>query len=86
MAEIAYAGCAIAAMVCAWLLLRAYLRSRFRLLLWGGLCFIGLTANNVLLLVDKVVLPAVDLSLIRLSIGLVALLVFLAGLILDGDV
>lgn len=86
MAEVAYAGCAIAAALCAWLLLRAYLRSRYRLLLWGGLCFIGLTANNVLLLLDKVVFPAVDLSLFRLSIGLVAVLVFLAGLILDGDV
>lgn len=86
MAEFAYAGCAVAAALCAWLLLRAYLGSRYRLLLWGGICFVGLTANNVLLLLDKVVFPATDLSLFRLSIGLVALLVFLAGLILDGDV
>ncbi|HEY0819076.1 MAG TPA: DUF5985 family protein [Rhizobacter sp.] len=85
MAELAYAACAITAALCAWLLLRAYLRSRFRLLLWGGLCFVGLTLNNVFVVLDKIVLPASDLSLVRLSLGLAALLVFLAGLILDGD-
>lgn len=85
MAELAYAACAITAAVCAWLLLRAYLRSRFRLLLWGGVCFVGLTVNSVLLVLDKMVFPAVDLSVFRLSVGLAALLVLLAGLILDGD-
>jgi hypothetical protein len=85
MAELAYAACALTAALCAGLLLRAYVRSRFRLLLWGGLCFVGLTANNVLLVFDKIVFPAVDLSVLRLSMGLVALLVFLAGLILDGE-
>ncbi|HSE87199.1 MAG TPA: DUF5985 family protein [Candidatus Binatia bacterium] len=38
---------------CTWLLWRAYYRSRYRLLLWGGLCFFGLTLNNALLVVDK---------------------------------
>ena len=85
MAELAYAACAIAAALCAFLLLRGYTQSRFRLLLWGGLCFVGLTLNNVLLVLDKVVFPAVDLSFFRLATGLAALLVFLAGLILDGD-
>ncbi len=86
MAKLAYAGCAITAALCAWLLVRGYLRSRFRLLLWGGLCFVGLTLNNVLLVLDKIVFPDIDMSVFRLSIGLVALVVFLAGLILDGDV
>ena len=85
MAELAYAACAITAALCAWLLLRAYRQSRFRLLLWGGLCFVGLTLNNVFVVVDKIVLPSADLILVRLSLGLAALLVLLAGLILDGD-
>lgn len=85
MAELAYAACAITAALCASLLMRAYLRSRYRLLLWGGLCFVGLTANNVLLVLDKIVLPNVDLSVIRLLTGLIALLILLAGLILDGE-
>lgn len=85
MAELAYTACAITAAVCAWLLVRAYLHSRFRLLLWGGVCFVGLTVNSVLLVLDKMVFPAVDLSVFRLSVGLAALLVLLTGLILDGD-
>jgi hypothetical protein len=85
MAEIAYTACTVTAAICAWLLLRAYLRSRFGLLLWGGLCFVGLTLNNVLLVLDKIVFPSIDLSIFRLSVGLAALLLFLAALILDGD-
>jgi hypothetical protein len=85
MAELAYAACAITAALCAGLLLRAYLRSRFRLLLWGGLCFVGLTLNNIFVVLDKMVLPASDLTLVRLSLALAALLVLLAGLILDGE-
>lgn len=85
MARLVYAACAFTAALCAWLLMRAYFRNRYRLLLWGGLCFIGLTANNVLLVLDKIVFPSDDLSVFRLSVGLVGLLVLLAGLILDGE-
>jgi hypothetical protein len=85
MAELAYAGCAVTALVCAWLLLRGYRQSRFRLLLWSGLCFLGLTLTNLLLVVDKLVLPGIDLSILRLLVGLISLLVFLVGLILEGE-
>lgn len=85
MAEIVYALCAITAALCAGLLLKAYWQSRFRLLLWSGLCFVGLTLTNVLLVVDKLVVPETDLSVLRLMLGLVSLLVFLAGLILEGE-
>lgn len=86
MAELAYALCAITAAVCACLLMRAYVNSGFRLLLWGGLCFVGLTLNNVLLVIDKILLPVtVDLSVWRMLVSLVAVFVLLAGLILDGD-
>ncbi len=85
MAETVYSLCAIAAALCATLLLRAYVQSRFRLLLWSGLCFVGLTLTNLLLVIDKLVVPEIDLSLVRLVVGLLSLLVFLAGLILEGD-
>ena len=39
------------------LLFRSYLESRLRILLWSALCFVCLTANNVLLFVDLVMLP-----------------------------
>jgi 4-amino-4-deoxy-L-arabinose transferase-like glycosyltransferase len=45
MAGIVYALCTLAALLCSWLLLKAYRRSRYKLLLWGGLCFLGLTLH-----------------------------------------
>ncbi len=57
MAAVIYSLCALAALFCAWLLLQAYRRSHYKLLLWGGLCFIGLTLNNILLIIDKLVVP-----------------------------
>jgi hypothetical protein len=80
-----YALCALTAAVCAWLLLRSYLRSRFRLLLWSGICFVGLTLNNALLVLDRFVFPSVDLSTWRLLVALGALLILLFGLVLEGD-
>ncbi|GEM_PF-4466205 len=41
MAALFYPLCTLTAALCAWLLLRSYYRSRYRLLLWGGLCFAG---------------------------------------------
>jgi hypothetical protein len=67
------------------MLLRAYLNSRVRLLLWSALCFAGLAANNVLLVLDRLVLTAQDLSTWRLSIGLVSILLLVTGLILEAD-
>jgi hypothetical protein len=85
MARAIFVLCALTALSCAVLLLRAYFRSRFRLLLWSGLCFVGLTANNVLLLLDRLVFTEVDLSTWRLVVALVAVLLMVAGLILESD-
>lgn len=83
MAGIIYALCALTAAVCAALLLHSYTRSRYRLLLWSGLCFVGLTLNNLLLVIDKLMLPTVDLSIWRSSVALAAMAVLLYGLIFD---
>ena len=80
-----YFLCAVTALLCAWLLLRAYRRSGYRLLLWGGLCFVGLTLNNVLVMVDKYVVPYVDLQTWRLLLALAALMVLLYGLVWDAE-
>jgi Family of unknown function (DUF5985) len=85
MAAVIYSLCALTALLCAVLLLLAYARSRYRLLLWSGLCFIGLTINNLLLVVDKLVLPLVDLSGWRSMVALLAMVVLLYGLIFDAD-
>ena len=85
MAGIIYSLCALTAAACAWMLLRTYARSGYKLLLWGGLCFVGLTLNNVLLIVDKLVVPYMDLSTLRLAFALGAVLIFLYGLIWDSE-
>ena len=59
---------------CAALLLRGYSQTRVRLLFWSGLCFTGLAVSNVLLVLDRIVLPLVDLSTARLLVALVAVL------------
>jgi hypothetical protein len=86
MAAIIYALCALTAMLCTWLLLRAYHGHGYRLLLWSGLCFVGLSINNVLLIIDRLVLPdTVDLSLWRQALTLAALLPLLYGLVWEEE-
>ena len=83
MAAVIYSLCTLAAGLCTWLLLDAYRRGKYQLLLWSGLCFAGLTLNNLLLVIDKLVLPQVDLSVWRTSVALLAMGVLLYGLIWD---
>jgi hypothetical protein len=85
MSAIIYGLCALTALGCALMLLRGYRRSRYRLLLWSGLCFAGLTVNNLLLVIDKVAIPDGDLSFARTTVALVSMIVLLFGLIWDSD-
>ena len=85
MDKIIYSLCALTALAVAGLLLRAYLRTHFRLLLWSGLCFAALTVSNVLLVLDRIVFPGADLSIWRLSAGFIGVLLLVGGLILEGD-
>lgn len=81
MAEIVYILCALASLACTTLLLRDYRRTRVGLLLWSGLCFLGLFFNNVLLLVDLVLIPHIDLSAVRLIPASLGIAVLIFGLI-----
>ena len=85
MAKAVFLLCALTSLACAALLLRAYGRRRSRLLLWSGLCFVGLALNNGLLVIDRLILPEVDLSLWRQvpALGGIALLVW--GLVWDAE-
>jgi hypothetical protein len=85
MAETIYSLCTLTSLACAWLLLRSYRRTGHRLLFWSGLCFAGMTLNNLLLLLDKVVFPDIDLMTLRLSAALIALLMLLYGLIYEKE-
>jgi hypothetical protein len=81
MAEAIYVLCALTSILCAALLLRGYLASRSALLFWSSLCFVGLAVNNLLLLLDVLVFPDVDLSLSRSVSLLAAMMILLWGLV-----
>lgn len=80
MAETIYLLCAATSVLCAVLLYNGYRASRTRLLFWSCLCFIGLALNNVLLFLDLVVVKP-DLSLIRTTVALAAMLALCLGLV-----
>lgn len=83
MAEIVYILCALTSALCALLLFRGYRRHRLRLLIYVALCFVGLTLNNVLLCVDLLMVPELDLRAWRASVALVALSILVVGLVWD---
>jgi hypothetical protein len=85
MAEAVYILCAVTSLVCAVLLLRAWRRTHLRLLLWSGLCFVGLVVNNLVLFADWVLFPDVDLSLVRSATALIGVSILLFGLIWDAQ-
>jgi hypothetical protein len=81
MVVVVYTLGALTSFACAVLLLRGYLRGRRKLLLWSGLCFLGLGLNNALIFVDLVILPEIDLYLLRLWAVLLAMALMLYGVI-----
>ena len=85
MAAIIYGLCTLTALICTVLLWQAYRRSAYRLLLWSSFCFAGLTINNLLLVLDKLVFPLADLSIWRTSVALVAMSILLYGLVWDTE-
>jgi hypothetical protein len=81
MAETVYLLCAFTSLICASLLIRSWSRSRTRLLLWSSFCFVGLALNNVLLFIDLVVVPEIDLSSVRASTALFSVGVLVIGMV-----
>ena len=76
-----YALCLLASAGCAWLLVKSYRATHTSLLLWSAACFVLLALNNLMLVVDLVVLPAVDLSLPRKLLSLAGVSALLFGFI-----
>ena len=81
MATAVYILSALISLACAILLLRSFAQARSALLLWAAVCFLGLTLNNTLLFVDKVVATDVDLSLWRTIPALAGMLALAFGLL-----
>jgi hypothetical protein len=85
MASVVYALCAVASLLCAFLLLRGYRATHAKLLLWKTLGFFLIALNNVLLVVDKVLLPDVNMAIIRILPALLGMVVILVGLVWHAD-
>ena len=78
-----YVLCFLTSAACAFLLARNYRRTRTRLLLWSASCFVLLAANNLVVVVDMLMLPRLDLQVMRLLLALGAALILLFCFVWD---
>jgi len=85
MAELSYIFGFLVTLCCGVLLTRAYAAGKKRLLLWSAVCFFGLAVNNLMVFVDLVLLPRVNLYLPRLIVATASMLILLYGLIWEGQ-
>jgi hypothetical protein len=76
---------ALTSLACTVLLFRAYAANGVRLLLWSALCFVCLTANNVLLFFDLNLVPHVDLRPWRLGASLAGIVFLLYAFIWEAE-
>ena len=72
-------------LLCGGFLLRAYQNVRKRLLLWSGLCFVGLAIANALRIADLRIFLAMDLYTYRLSTTAIAMCLLLWGLVWESQ-
>jgi hypothetical protein len=76
-----YVLCVVTSLLCAFLLARAFRRSKTRLLIWSALCFALLAINNLILAADVLLLPDIDLSILQHLTSLFAVCVLLYAFI-----
>lgn len=76
-----YLLCLLTSAACAWLLGSSYRQNGTRLLLWSSIAFAFLAANNLVLVLDLVVWPDIDLQLVRLSLSFAAVSSLIWGFI-----
>lgn len=85
LATTVYALCFITSVVCGGLLVRSFRRHRTRLLLWSAACFVLLAISNLLVVLDLLVLPTVDLGSLRAATSIAAVSILLFGFVWEVD-
>lgn len=80
-----YLLCFLTSTLCAGLLVRSYLATRTPVLLWSAACFVFLALTNGLVVVDRMLLPDIDLRTARLVLALMAVSVLLYGFIWEAE-
>jgi hypothetical protein len=83
MPGLVYLLCALTSLACCAMLARGYRQTRVRLLLWSALCFAGLTIDNIVLYIDVIVVPHIDLTILRRLPGFIGIALLNFGLIWD---
>jgi hypothetical protein len=78
-----YLLCFATSGACAILLGRAYRKTSARLLFWSCLCFGLLACNNLVVILDMLVIPTVDLRALRIGFALAAVAVLIIGFVWD---
>ena len=79
MPGLVYLLCAGTSLACALLLLRGSITKGNRLLFWSSLCFFAMTANNLLLYINFIVLPNVDILIVARLTAVLGVTTTLAG-------
>lgn len=78
-----YLLCFLTSLACAVLLGRAYRRTATRVLFWSAACFALLAVNNLLVMIDLLILPEIDLVALRHTLSLAAAGTLIFGFVWD---
>jgi len=81
MGIVVYALCVATSLLCFGMLARGWRATRTPLLLWSSIAFFFFTVGNVLLFVDLIVLPQIDLMIYRNLMNLAGIMALLPRLI-----
>lgn len=79
--DVLYLLCLLTSLSCCLLLIRSYRRNRSKVLLWTAVCFVLLAVDNLLVVLDLIVFPSIDLSPLRLVATLLAVSSLLIGFV-----
>jgi hypothetical protein len=85
MVVVVYSLCAFTSALCLGLVLREYFRNRAKLLLWVSLCFYGLFLSNVVLILDRFVVPEISLVVYRVIPALLGFGALIYGLTREAE-
>ncbi len=76
--SLVYPACFAGSAICAFLLVRSWMRSRDRILAWSAVSFLLLAIGNFVLLCDMIIAPDLDLTTLRYLASLTAVSILLA--------
>lgn len=85
LSALVYLLCFLTSALCAGLLVRQHRRSPSPVLVWSAACFVLLALSNLLVVVDRLVVPDISLRTIRLALTLLAVSVLLYGFIWETE-